>query len=384
MPFEFATAARVLFGEGVLREAGPLAAGMARRALVVTGTNPGRAGALLSGLSSQGVEYRLYRVEGEPTVAAVRQGIEYARREACALVIGFGGGGALDAAKAIAILLANAGDLYDYLEVIGRGKSLSGPALPLITIPTTAGSGAEVTRNAVLGSPEHRVKVSLRSQHMHARVALVDPELTYTLPPDITASTGLDALTQLIEPFVSSKSNPMTDAFCREGLSRAGRSLRNVFQDGKDTTARRDMALASLFGGLALANAKLGAVHGFAGVLGGMFPGPHGAICARLLPPVMAANLRALQERTPANPALARYGEVARILTGDQTANAADGVAWVQELEEELRIPPLSAYGLRAADFPEVVEKSAISSSMQGNPLKLSDEELAGILVRAL
>jgi alcohol dehydrogenase class IV len=204
------------------------------------------------------------------------------------------------------------------------------------------------------------------------------------MPPAVTASTGLDALTQVMEPYVSNKANPLTDALCREGMQRAARSLRRAYENGDDATARQDMALASLCGGLALANAKLGAVHGFAGPLGGMFPAPHGVICARLLPPVMAVNVRALQERAPDHPALARYDEIARILTGQLEARASDGVNWVRDLYQALNIPSLSNYGLSTADFPEVIAKSQRASSMQGNPLPLTDAELHQALEQAL
>ena len=218
----------------------------------------------------------------------VRQGVELARREQCDLVIAFGGGSAIDAGKAIAALLANGGELTDYLEVIGKGQPLRHPSVPFIAVPTTAGTGSEVTRNAVLASAEHQVKVSMRSPLMLPRLAVVDPELTLELPPAVTASTGLDALTQLIEPYVSIRANPLTDGFCLEGLRRVSRSLRRAYHAGRDITAREDMSLASLLGGLALANAGLGVVHGFAAPVGGMFHAPHGAICAALLPHGMA------------------------------------------------------------------------------------------------
>ena len=223
-------------------------------------------------------------------------------------------------------MLANDGELLDYVEIIRRGQPLTKPSAPFIAIPTTAGTGSEVTRNAVLASPGHKVKVSLRSPLMHARVAVVDPELTYDLPPALTASTGMDALTQLIEPFVCNRANPLTDGLCVEGLRRAARSLRIAFSNGKDKDAREDMAVAGLFGGLALSNAGLGAVHGFAGPIGGSFPAPHGAICAALLPHVMAMNLRALRQRDPHGAALYRYEEAARWLAGDMKAKADDGI----------------------------------------------------------
>jgi alcohol dehydrogenase class IV len=319
-------------------------------------------------------------VEKEPSLVTIQRGVTLARESHCDLVIGFGGGSALDTGKAIAAMLTNEGDLLDYLEVIGRGQALKNPSAPYIAIPTTAGTGAEVTRNAVLYSPEHHVKVSLRSPHMLPDIALVDPELTYTLPPDVTASTGLDALTQLIEPFVSIKANPMTDALCREGMKRAARSLRHAYQDGSSAEAREDMALASLFSGLALANAGLGAVHGFAGPFGGMFDAPHGAVCAALLPHVMAANVRLLH----GNHLLRRCDEVAQILTGNSHATADVGVGWVADLVRDLQVPPLRTYGFTESYVPELIEKSAAASSMKGNPIQLTPDDMRGILLNAL
>lgn len=384
MTFEFATAGRIIFGAGAVRQAGTLAANMGKRAFVVTGRTPERAAPLVAALQAQGVSYEIMPVAGEPTTDTARDGADMARKSGCDMVIGMGGGSALDAGKAIAALLTNGGDPLDYLEVIGKGKPVRQPPAPYLAIPTTAGPGTEVTCNAVLKSPEHRVKVSMRSPLMLPKIALIDPELTYALPPDVTAATGLDALTQVIEPFVSNAPNPLTDAICREGMARAARSLRRAWAHGGDAAAREDMAVASLFGGLALANAKLGAAHGFAGPTGGMFPAPHGAVCARLLPFVMAANVRALQARAPEHPALPRYAEVARILTGSPAATISDGVAWLQELCETLAVPPLSAYGMTPADIPGIAEQSAQASSMKGNPIVFTLDEMREILTHAL
>jgi len=384
MRFEFATATRIIFGPGTVGEVPSLAAGFGQRAFVVTGQNQASAIPLLEQLNGQGIEFTTYPVTGEPTTTVALEGAWQARKVGAQMVIGLGGGSVLDAGKAIAALLTNSGDLFDYLEVIGRGQPLKEPSAPYIAIPTTAGTGAEVTRNAVLASPEHKVKVSLRSPTMLPRLAVVDPELTYSMPPAVTASTGLDALTQVMEPYVSHLANPLTDAVCRQGIQRAGRSLRRAFDNGQDTEARKDMALASLFGGLALANAKLGAVHGFAGPIGGMFPAPHGAICARLLPFVMETNVNALASREPDSSALARYDDVARLLTGDDTARSADGVACVQELSQALAVPPLSDFGMTQEDIPAVVAKAKNASSMKGNPIVLSEEELSAILAEAL
>lgn len=384
MRFEFATAVRIIFGPGVLREVGPLARQFAPRAFVVAGANPRRAEPLLSLLREHEVAAITFPVPGEPEIETVQQGVALAKQENCGVVISFGGGSALDAGKAIAAMLSNTGELLDYLEVIGRGKALAEPSAPFIAIPTTAGTGSEVTRNAVLASRAHGIKVSLRSPFMLPRVAVVDPELTYDLPPAVTASTGLDALTQLIEPYVCSRANPMTDALCLEGIRRAARSLRIAFADGRNAAARTDMAVASLFGGLALANAGLGAAHGFAGPIGGQFPAPHGAVCAALLPHVMEANLRALRQRQPAAETLRRYEEVARLLTGSATTTAEPGVEWVRKLVADLGIPSLGHYGLKPEHMAELVEKASQASSMKTNPIVLTRDELAGILQRAL
>jgi alcohol dehydrogenase class IV len=383
MNFEFATATRIIFGPGKLSELPQIARGFGRRALLVTGSRSTPAQRLIEMLESVDVASERFVVAGEPTVALVNQGIALARKSECQFVVAIGGGSVIDAGKAIAVMLANDGELLDYVEVVGRGKTLSKPSLPFIAIPTTAGTGAEVTRNAVLGSTEHRVKASLRSPFMLPTVALLDPELTYDLPPALTASTGLDALTQLIEPFTCNRTNALTDAICREGMRRVARSLRVAYGEGRNVAAREDMMLAGLFGGLALANAGLGAVHGFAAPIGGMFPAPHGAVCAALLPHVMVANVCAARANN-AGAVVNRYDEVARILTGNPDASATDGVRWVSELVRDLNIPPLRAYGLNASHIPELVSKAANASSMKANPVKLSPDELAGLLDQAL
>ncbi len=384
MNFEFATANQILFGLGRLREAVPLIAALGRRSLVVTGFSSDRCAHFRDQLSALGLENVPFGVTSEPEIATVQEGLRCAHDARCDMVISLGGGSALDAGKAIAAILANGGEPLDYLEVIGRGLPLARPSVPFVAIPTTAGTGSEVTRNAVLGSPEHRVKVSLRSPHMLPSLAVVDPELTCSAPPPVTASTGLDALTQLIEPYLGLRANPMTDAFSREGMRRVARSLERAFVDGNDAEAREDMAFASLLGGLALSNASLGAVHGLAGPLGGMFPAPHGAVCARLLPVVLEANLRALQARMPKSPALERLDEMARILTGHGNATAADGIAWIHSLCESLAIAPLARHGLSEAAFPALIAQAQKANSMKGNPIPLTERELTGILERAL
>ena len=384
MNFEFTAPQRVIFGPGAVRQVGALAAGFGRRALAVTGRDVERAAPVLEQLRAQGVAATVFAVAGEPTVAGVGQGAAQAVQIAAELVVACGGGSPLDAAKAIAALATNGGQPLDYMEVVGRGQPLAKPSLPLIAIPTTAGTGSEVTRNAVLTSPEHGVKASMRSFSMVPRIAVVDPELTYGLPPAVTASTGLDALTQLVEPYVCNRTNPLVDALCREGLGRVARSLRRAWSHGRDAAAREDMALASLFGGFALANAGLGAVHGFSGVIGGMFRAPHGAVCAALLPHVMAVNRRALQERAPDSPLAARYEEVARLLTGNPAASAEEGVAWVARLARDLEVPSLAACGVKAEHVPLIVERAAVASGTKANPIELTRAELAEILRRAI
>jgi alcohol dehydrogenase class IV len=384
MRFEFATATRIVFGAGTLGQAAPAAAEMGSRVLLVTADAPDLEAPLLAQLEARRLPVTRLVASGEPTIDSVGQGVQTARDAGCDVVIGLGGGSAMDTGKAIAALLTNGGQPLDYLEVIGHGKPITQPSAPWIAVPTTAGTGAEVTRNAVLGAPAQRVKVSLRSPLMLARLAIVDPELTYGLPQSVTAFTGLDALTQVLEPYVCQAPNPLTDALCREGMMRAARSLRRAYESGHDAAAREDMAIASLFGGLALANAKLGAVHGLAGPLGGMYPAPHGATCAALLPHVIAANVAALTRRAGDHAALERYDEVARILTGNAQARALDGAAWVAQLCADLEIPPLGDYGLTEQDFPTVIDSAARASSMQGNPIRLEPGELAEVLRRAL
>lgn len=384
MRFEFATAHRIIFGAGTLDELGPAARALGRHALVVGGRDPTRSSRIEELLRRAGLKTTTVRITREPTTDDVVAAAEATRAAGCDLVVGCGGGSVLDGAKAIAGLAPNPGDVLEFLEVIGRARPLPEAALPCIAIPTTAGTGSEVTRNAVLASPTHRVKVSLRSPQLLPRLALVDPELTYDLPPALTASTGLDALTQLIEPFVSSRAQPFTDGICAEALPRAARSLRRAIEHGREAAAREDMAFASLAGGIALANAGLGAVHGFAGPIGGMFPAPHGAVCAALLPHVMAANVEALQARAPQHPARARYDQLARLLTGRPHAVAADGIAWVDELVRAVGIPPLRAYGVTTADVDPLVTAASAASSMKANPLPLTAEELRAVLVQAL
>jgi alcohol dehydrogenase class IV len=383
-PFEFATAGRIVFGGGRVAGALPAVKQMGSRALLVTGKSQERTAEFEKSLAGAGLLGRVTRIEGEPTVPAVSQAASLASEAACDVVIALGGGSAIDAGKAIAALLTNRSDPLDYLEVIGKGRALQHPPAPWIAIPTTAGTGAEVTRNAVLASPEHRVKVSLRSPFLLARLAIVDPELARNLPPYVTATSGLDALTQLMEAYVSIRANPLTDGFCRDGLPLAARALPRAVQDGSNIDARTDMALASLLSGLALANAGLGAVHGFAGPIGGMFSAPHGAVCAALLPYATRVNIEALQQRQPDGEALRRYESIAQMLTENPHAHAGELSPWLIDLCEQLQIPGLRTYGVQESDATELCAGAARASSMKANPIVLTNEELTEILFSSL
>ena len=374
--FDLAVPRRVLFGPGRADELAGLLPTLGRRVLLCTGRDPSRHRHLLGGVDPVAV----VPVPHEPTVDEVREATAEARTAGADVVVAIGGGSVLDLGKAVAVLLGNGTDPMDHLEVVGRGMPVERPAVPYVAVPTTAGTGAEATANAVLRSPEHGVKASIRSPHLLAAVALVDPLLTLTCPPAVTASSGLDALTQCLEPYVSPRANPASDAVAAEGLRRGARALRRAYEHGEDRAAREEMALCSLFGGIALANAKLGAVHGVAGVVGGMVDAPHGAVCAALLAPVVEVNLRALREREPASPGLRRYAEVARLLTGREGAPVEDAVAWLRETVAALDVPPLGAVGLRRAQYAEVAGKAARSSSMQGNPVRLTEEEIVTVL----
>ena len=383
MRFEFATAGRVLFGNGIIREFGQFIT-PGSRVFLVHGNDSANADRVKQILEDTRCVVSPFVVHREPTSEMVQTGVDFARSFDAGWVISVGGGSAIDTGKAIAGLITNPGDLINYLEVIGAGKPLVNPALPMIAIPTTAGTGSEVTRNAVLSVREKKIKVSLRSPFMLPRIALVDPELTYSMPPSLTANTGMDAIAQVLEPFVSNRSNLLTDLFCQEGLTRASRSLLKVYRDGNDVKGREDMAFTSLLGGFALANAGLGAVHGFAASIGGMFDAAHGAICAKLLPAVVKYNVAALKKKEPEGQILAKYQTAARLLTQDDHASIEKGISWLENLIEILQIPSLASYGISEADIPLLVANAVSASSMKANPIQLHEDELTRILFEAL
>ena len=381
--FQFATSTGIIFENGCFKKVPDLIKEFGCKVLIVTGKNAIRSNQLSDLLKLSNIEFEIFRVLSEPTTHDIEKGTDLARKSECNVIVGIGGGSAIDSAKAIAALVTNKGALTDYLEIIGKGRKLDEAPLPFIAIPTTAGTGAEVTKNSVIKSTEKNVKVSLRSDLMFPNIAVIDPELTLTMPPEITASTGIDALTHLLETFVSCQSNPFIDTLCREGMKRISSSLVRAFTDGKDMEARENMAMASMLGGMALANVKLGAVHGFAGPLGGMYPVPHGAVCACLLPAVMEVNIATLKEKK-LDKQLLKFDEVARILTQNNMAVAEDGTIWVKEMVKKLKIPSLSEFHLSSESFPELIEKAQNSSSMKGNPVELEYEKLYEILDKSL
>lgn len=378
MDFSFASASQIIFGNNSSGKLPKIVKELGAKVLLVTGKNSERAWACLK---ENEFDISIFKIEQEPTTQIIQNGILQARKESCDVVIGFGGGSVIDGAKAIAALVPNEGDMMNYLEVIGQGLPLTKPPLPCIAVPTTAGTGAEVTKNSVIKSTEQQVKVSLRSDLMYPNYAVIDPVLTHSMPPALTASTGVDALTHLLETFVSHQANPFVDMMCREGLKRISKSLLKAYKEGSNAGAREDMAMASMLGGMALANAKLGAIHGFAGPVGGMLPIAHGAICAGLMPAVFEMNIELVKEQKLDT---TKFDELARILTGNDMAIADDAVVWASTLVADLEIPTLGKLGLNEDLFPSLLEKGKSASSMKGNPVKLNDEQLQWILEKSL
>ena len=390
--FEFSSVGKIIFGRGKIALLGDLTRGLGTVALLIhNGDDPGKGGPVdraTASLSAAGVSVFFHRQRGEPKVADVDAALAIARQNHCDVLIGLGGGSAIDAAKATAGLLTNGGQCLDYMEVIGKGQKITQPAAPWIAVPTTAGTGAEVTKNAVIGSPEHKFKASIRSEHLLARVALIDPELHVGVPPEVTAASGMDALCQCIEAYTSIGATAMTDPMAVSGALTAGLTIVAAFKDGDDLEQRGDMALAALFGGICLTNTGLGAVHGFAAPIGANFPVPHGVVCACLLGPVIHANLAALRAQDFAHPVLQKYGILGRRFRGRQDVMLGQAgnflVEYVLDLVKLLKIPRLGDFGLRTEHIPEMVALAKKSSSMKYNPVVLADDVLANILRSAL
>ena len=382
--FDLAVPADVRFGAGRISEVPQaLAALGTSHVLVVTGRTTSRADSVRSALTELGISSVVFAVETEPSIDLVRTAVAQLTEAGSNAVLGFGGGSALDVAKAVAVLATAGTDPLDHLEVIGAGRPISRPGLPCVAVPTTAGTGSEVTRNSVLSGGG--VKASLRSPLMLPKVAVVDPDLLIGLRAPTIAASGMDALSQLIEPLLSQRANPFSDALARDGIRRSARSLRRAYEGGMaDAGVREDLALASLFGGLCLANSGLGAVHGLAAAAGARLSAPHGAVCAAVLAAAVEVNLSAMRDRASGHPAVLRMREVATLLTGRPDADPEDAIGWLQELTTALSIPGLASYGLDDAEIPAVVAAAQKASSMRANPIELTDVEVREIVTRSL
>lgn len=379
LSFELTSPTRIIFGNGAFDNVPVLAAGLGNNALLVTGGSQRFSQQLCVSLEEKGLKTQIFTINSEPTTDDISEAVQLCRKHECNVVVGLGGGSAIDAAKAIAAMATNQGVLIDYLEVIGKNKPITEKPLPCIAIPTTAGTGSEVTKNAVIKSVGNSVKVSLRSEMMYPKIAVIDPLLSMQMSPGLTAFTGIDALTHLLESFVSAVSNPYLEMICTDGLTRIAGFLERAYLNGNDMEARENMAFAAMLGGVALANGKLGAVHGFAGPLGGMFRAPHGAVCACLLPAVMKINIETLRNQGNTEK-LERFRKLAVILTANKKATPEDGSKWIETLVKKLRVPSLSAFNVTRESFPILAEKAKAASSMKGNPVLLNDRQLLEIL----
>jgi len=382
--FDLTLPGEIRFGAGRVSEVpGALADLGAKRVMVITGRTTSRADGIRAALNAADMSSMVFGVATEPSIERVRAAVDLVLESGCDAVLGFGGGSALDVAKAVAVLARSGTDPMDHLEVIGAGRPIERPGLPCVAVPTTAGTGSEVTRNSVLSGGG--IKASLRSPLLLPKLAVVDPDLLVGVPKPTIAASGMDALSQLIEPLLSQRAHPFTDALAREGIRRSARSLRRAYQEGmEDPGVREDLAIVSLFSGMCLANSGLGAVHGLAAAAGARLSAPHGAVCAAVLTAAMEVNLRALRERAPDHPALQRIAEVASLLTGRLEASPEDAIAWLAELTAAMSIPGLASYGLNQDAIATVVTAAQRASSMRGNPIELSDQEVTEIVTRAL
>lgn len=387
MSFEFGTPGRILFGAGEYSNLPGICADFGTRAYIVTGgtslRESGKLGALEAGLESAGIAFRHASVAGEPNVGLIDAMVREAREFAPGMLVAIGGGSALDAGKAVAALLTNNDSPDDsvlaYLEGVGSGKKIRRPSLPLITVPTTAGTGSEVTRNAVITADDRSFKKSLRHAQMRAQVALIDPDLTHGAPPLVTAACGADAQTQLIEAYTSLRATFMTDGLALDGISMISEALDEAVNDGDNSAARGALAMGAMLSGIALDNAGLGAVHGLASPIGAFFEIPHGVVCANLLPVITRLNIeragRARRSDEHATDIRERYAEVAGLLIDDDECDADDLPIYLDDQLYRLEIPSLGTYGLTSADLPRIIANCR-GGSMKTNPFELSDKEL--------
>ncbi|KPM01869.1 iron-containing alcohol dehydrogenase [Vibrio splendidus] len=376
--FQFMTSTKIIFGDGALPASLSLFNQYGYSVLLVTGNTLERTSLVTDYLDAQSMRYQHIAVSGEPNIKMVEEAATSARRFKPDMVVAMGGGSAIDMGKALAAVLPNQGNLYDYVEVVGRNVPLKTKPLPFIAIPTTASTGAEVTKNAVLKSGQDQVKISLRSPDMLADVAIVDPALTHGTNPHLSGRGAMDAFTHLMEAYVCGEPNPLTDMICEEGLRKLSCSvIQACIYD--EPQARSDLAFASMLGGMAITNAKLGAAHGLASALGGKISAPHSVITARLAPFVMLENIAVAKEQQR-NDILARYQRIAQIVTGNVEAKEEEAIAWLSEVLDTLKLPSLLEFGVCEAQFDEVSADALKSVAIKGNPLPLNQERLVHIL----
>ncbi|WP_070965132.1 iron-containing alcohol dehydrogenase [Vibrio sonorensis] len=376
--FQFMTATRIVFGEGAFHSSLSQINHYGYSVLLVTGQSTKRCEPLIHYLKSQKFRYQHVAIKGEPNITMIEETAVVSRKFQPDMVIAMGGGSVIDMGKALAAIVPNQGDVYDYVEVVGREVPLKSKPLPFIAIPTTAGTGAEVTKNAVLRSGQDKVKVSLRSPDMVADVAIVDPTLTYGMNRYLSGRGAMDAFAHLMEAYVCGDPNPLTDMICEEGLRRLSRSvLAGCLHD--DHSARADLAFAAMLGGMATTNAKLGAAHGLVSALGGKLNAPASVIKARLAPHVMSENIKAAKELGRQD-VLHRYQRISAIVTGRNNACKEDGVLWIKMMLDKLEIPELNQFGVCSTSFEQVASDALMSVAIRGNPIPLTSERLIDIL----
>lgn len=386
--FSLSRLPRIEFGPGALAKLPAIARSYGKRALLVTGAGSLKESpfwpAVTDGLKAQGMTWLHLAIPGEPSPQMVDEAVRALHSEPIDVVIGIGGGSALDAAKAIAGLLKPGNSVMDHLEGVGPERVYTGPSTPFIAVPTTAGTGSEATKNAVLSvQGPAGFKKSFRDEKLVAEYALVDPDLLATCPPAVIAANGMDAFTQLLESYVSSRAAPLTDSLAWGGMKAARDGLLALYADAGDAAARGRMAYAALVSGITLAQVGLGSVHGLAAPLGAFFPIPHGVACGTLVATATRVNIDAMHTRMANHPALEKYAQVGRLLSRQgQLDKAAAHAALIDTLEawtRTLQIPTLAHYGMTHADIPRIVANSR-GSSMKTNPVHLEDSEIAAIV----
>ncbi|MEE4377122.1 MAG: iron-containing alcohol dehydrogenase [Candidatus Competibacteraceae bacterium] len=392
-PFSIARLPRIEFGAGAISQLPELVQHYGRRVLLITGAHSFQNSIhwepLLAALNQADMHWEHLTVADEPSPTLVDDAVKRWHSADINAVAGIGGGSVLDAAKAIAGLLPSGASVMDYLEGVGTGQSYDGPALPFIAVPTTAGTGSEATKNAVLSvRGEQGFKKSFRHDSLVPEYALVDPDLLATCPPRQIAANAMDALTQLLESFVSSRANPFTDALAESGLEAVRDGLFAWYDGGEDAASgRAQLAYAALTSGICLAQTGLGSVHGLASPLGAFFPIPHGEVCGTLVASASRVNIDALRSRETENPARDKYARAGNILSGRTHKNPRNAretlVLILKEWTERLELPRLSSYGIQEADFARIVANSR-GGSMKTNPIVLSDDEVTEILRQRL